>query len=578
MNFLEITQTKKFLYGELFLLFAFFCLRLINIDADLPSWNITNYTPVDEGTYAAMALNQYNYGEVNVRHQNIHNFTHYAHRNNVIGNLVVYLSMKLFGDNYFAFRFPSFVWTLATLVLLFLLLKRNLKEGPYKNCLLLAGTAIPVFNFIYTVAGRVVEPSTPRMFLITLIAYCYFSNLKTAVKFLIMGFLSAVAVMLVYMANAFMIIPCLWACWQSWRDEKSFVAIIYYILGCSIGYVIGEAYYLTVWDTSFFINSLQAVSDFSNIAGYKPSFSFRKIIKNAETFFQTNVIAYNVFLTAFLLSMAPVVLYGILKQKDKKMTFCFLSVTGLFIQCLYADDYIVRKQIVIYPFLVLLMFLSVNYLKSCLKYMKNVFQKYKKSLNYVYFISFSFLFSGTMFLLKAATHKKKSDFSSFDKGVAYIVFLICVVYAVKMILSKKRIKAITTAFGALFIADIFMNICFTSEYVWFKPKFGEKRIMQMFKNYFNSGYVLGEWAYSYTLYNDIKPVEGKYDMLAKTAKRHPYLQILLYDDYSIDSVFIDKLEENGLKFEQFKTLPRFFKTDGRKRPFALYRIVRMEEE
>ena len=59
---LKKKEVSWILGGGLFILFLI--TRLLFLDADLPPWGVINYQPADEGAYAMMALNKYNYGKI----------------------------------------------------------------------------------------------------------------------------------------------------------------------------------------------------------------------------------------------------------------------------------------------------------------------------------------------------------------------------------------------------------------------------------------------------------------------------------------------------------------------------------
>ena len=123
-SLLAVARSKGFFLCALAVLLCVCSLRICNLDWDLPSWGISLYTPLDEGTYVSMALNKYNYGVVNCEHLAVPSRTDFAHRNNVIGNAVAFCSLALVGDTYTGLRLPSVLWALGTLLLMFFVLVR----------------------------------------------------------------------------------------------------------------------------------------------------------------------------------------------------------------------------------------------------------------------------------------------------------------------------------------------------------------------------------------------------------------------------------------------------------------------
>ena len=57
-------KNKKNAWICILLFFLFIISRLLFLDEDLPPWGIINYQPIDEGSYAILALNQYNYDAI----------------------------------------------------------------------------------------------------------------------------------------------------------------------------------------------------------------------------------------------------------------------------------------------------------------------------------------------------------------------------------------------------------------------------------------------------------------------------------------------------------------------------------
>ena len=111
MNLKKILSAKLFPLLYMFIVGIFFITRLLFLDSDLPPWGIINYQPVDEGTYSMMALNLYNYGDITpeIFNGDIEYITSPHIRINVIGNALIYMCLKLFGDNYWGLRVSSVI-------------------------------------------------------------------------------------------------------------------------------------------------------------------------------------------------------------------------------------------------------------------------------------------------------------------------------------------------------------------------------------------------------------------------------------------------------------------------------------
>ena len=129
-------KDKKLFHKEIFqkiicaLLILLFFIRIINIEADIPQNYLVNYLSIDEGIYGNLALNLQNWGSlmyplkvsgVGLRHNP-------QILLNIIGNLIIYIFMFIFGDNYYGFRlgivFIAFL-TLVFIILSVIKLKKN---------------------------------------------------------------------------------------------------------------------------------------------------------------------------------------------------------------------------------------------------------------------------------------------------------------------------------------------------------------------------------------------------------------------------------------------------------------------
>lgn len=115
---LDLRRVRLSLWGILALVYF---LRVLNIDADLPPWGVLGYQPIDEGIYSALAINAYNYGTLSLADIYPGGYSLVSSQDiaSPIMNLVVYLGMKLFGDNYFGFRVGSVVIGFVSLLVIY---------------------------------------------------------------------------------------------------------------------------------------------------------------------------------------------------------------------------------------------------------------------------------------------------------------------------------------------------------------------------------------------------------------------------------------------------------------------------
>ena len=164
--------------------FIIFSLRLLFIDSDISTpWGMLNYQPIDEGIYANLALNKINFGSINPNTTLNGKYEYLMQPHvivNIFGNTIVYIGLKLFGDNFLGFRVGSIFISFITTIIIYFTLNNIIKE----NCFNKRNTGffsliLPVLtlyfslNFVYYNASRLVEPTIYRMFFLTLVLFIF---------------------------------------------------------------------------------------------------------------------------------------------------------------------------------------------------------------------------------------------------------------------------------------------------------------------------------------------------------------------------------------------------------------------
>ena len=105
----KITNSRLILLIAVILVAALYCLRVFNLDQDLPAWGVAFYQPKDEGCYALLAVNEWEYGTIAPENPFAEGTTMLVQehvRTNLLGNLLEIASFHLFGDNYYGLRMP----------------------------------------------------------------------------------------------------------------------------------------------------------------------------------------------------------------------------------------------------------------------------------------------------------------------------------------------------------------------------------------------------------------------------------------------------------------------------------------
>ena len=208
-NLFQKRIVQKIIYVLLFLLFF---VRIINIEADIPQTYLVDYSSTDEGIYANLALNLQNWGTL-MHPLKVSGITLKHNPQiilDIIGNLVTYVFMYIFGDNYYGFRLG--VVFIAFLTVVFIIISiRNLKKNyGIKNYYFEIFTLIFLdTSFIFYSASRVVEPTIFRLFFSAIILWTFVSVRKNSLKSFLIGFFTTISIFLVYVNNTFLILGIL---------------------------------------------------------------------------------------------------------------------------------------------------------------------------------------------------------------------------------------------------------------------------------------------------------------------------------------------------------------------------------
>ncbi|GAA0083780.1 hypothetical protein UT300007_02190 [Clostridium sp. CTA-7] len=593
-----INSKKIYIIFALFICLIF-SLRIINLDSDLPPWGIVNYQPIDEGSYSILALNKINHGEMNpsISDFNIEVYTPPHVRVNVIGNGISYLSMRLLGDNYYGYRMVSIICSLAIFILIYLTLKELTKyyaeHSIKRKWFILMIMLFLATDFTFLVASRVVEPSIVRAFMNILAVYFYIKlRDKDKLRYFSLGIISTLSILFVYITNVFIYIPCGLVLLLYLLEKKYktfFMNSAFFLLGVGVAILIVEPYYRIVWDTSGIANMFSAIKDFSSVSGYETSNAIKGYFKNIVMFLSSNIFLYNPLLLAASLISLVVNLYNAIKQKNEILLFSVTAIIGLLLQTLYSQDYIIRKIIVIYPVLIVNIFLMSFYIKDIIEKIIGIKEKNKRiklkiSSLVLLLIVTSITICAISFRMFIFSDGTINDFERIDK----LLIIVLGISSVLIIIICQVINLFKKAFNEnlnltfLFISIIIslsLSLYMSIKYVYINPTFTEKQVMVELGKVAKDNYVLGEYENGFALYNDIKPVLNTYSKIGEFIEEDG---VEYYFDYyfnpSIEGEknFIDNVVFQNSEYTVYpiKVFERNFTTFGVSRSMALYKKVK----
>lgn len=333
----------------------FIASRIFILDSDIPSWDKTNYSPVDEFYYTTQAFEIV---------EGIHSpdgklLTPQSSAYNILEQLATAGSLYLLGDNYYGLRIPSVIAGLIVLICLYqIVLKRFGVNYAITFSLLL------ILEQSFTLATKIAEPTIFRMAAASILLLFFTSHEFTNRNHIrAIGFATCFAWLFIYPTNAFLGLFGLIIVATS-NPNNITKSITNYFIGfilCAIFYLLS---YHFLGNT---VSDLTAtVSIFSGrvTPGVDTGFLKQTIIKLASitkaNFFELHpsfLIAFtasSIFITALFLKRNK-----LLTRTDKIIlifTICFL------LQCAFINDYPKRKLVFILPACIYLCMLAANLL------------------------------------------------------------------------------------------------------------------------------------------------------------------------------------------------------------------------
>lgn len=591
MNLKKILSAKLFPLLYMFIVGIFFITRLLFLDSDLPPWGIINYQPVDEGTYSMMALNLYNYGDITpeIFNGDIEYITSPHIRINVIGNALIYMCLKLFGDNYWGLRVSSVICGLITLFLFFLIIKalssRYKMEGQTRHWVNLISLVYFTLDFDFVMACRVVETSIYRLLFVMLVILLFVKyNRSIFLKFTFLTIVATLSVLGVYITNVFVYLAIFITLigygvkYGKRTFGKGFMGLI---CGGIIGLIPLEIYYIKVWNTTAVKNMFDTIGSFSSQTGYTSSFSLRALLRTSTHFLASNVNLYNVAFLELIILSIPFLLYLIIKKKDLNVLFLVALIVSLYLQTLFSEDYIVRKYIILYPLYFIILCIVISHRAAIQKlFYEMISDKHahrNKLLIYIYTILTTLICICIIwFRFCRISDGTINDFSRKDIIILSIIEIASIFLAMIVFYNFiQNNKKLITYFIVVLVCALSAHIYLDFNYIYINPTYTEKQCMIDIGKTVGDGYVIGSFfPMGYTLYNDIKPVITSDDQRAASMENHNELWCLDYTDTN-DTVIRDYLDylfkDSKIQLKNYQDFHRNFSTFGICRDVALYK-------
>lgn len=538
---LDLRRVRLSLWGILALVYF---LRVLNIDADLPPWGVLGYQPIDEGIYSALAINAYNYGTLSLADIYPGGYSLVSSQDiaSPIMNLVVYLGMKLFGDNYFGFRVGSVVIGFVSLLVIYSLTCRLFEKcetiAPYKWAASFLAVLIMTISFVFYNASRIVEPSIYRMLSVLLVAWFFAGSRYTLpVRSFFIGLLVVGSVFFIYATNVFLglaVIGYLTLLIIQKRSDEARAYLLWGFVGCFCAYLLALLYY-GIWGTSPLANLLSLLGAFggTSSSGYGSSYAIGGMlgaVKNARDFFSSNVVLYCLPVAGICCGLGPVLARSSIRPIRESLTCLILICVGMLLQTLAASDFIVRKQLVIFPIFVLLTVVEIATLIS-----ERHMTKRERALVCVSIsIACAWLLYIAWYRACGADTSVVTavDYSQTDKKIIFLTAGSSVILLAALLgaILRKKPLAMSAAIALLVGASFLQNGLFLYKYNHLYQTYSDRDAMIALGKMTDGQVVAGDYAYGFTLYNDYLPLKNDRNVIKEYLGKHPDALFLDYAD------------------------------------------------
>lgn len=566
-----------------------YCTRIAGLDADGAPWGVASYQPIDEGTYGNLALNFINFGSINPNdfYKGHYEFLMQPHViSGLLQNLVILPCMMLLGDNYYGLRMGCVAVGLVTVVLAYKSTKMIVEsaggsEVAGNTCGYISACAL-LFSFPFCAATRVVEPSLFRMLFVLIVTTVLISRaIPIEVKAAASGFLTVISVFLVYVTNVFLgLVLAAYCVYVMLADgpKIAFRYMLFCFLGALAAYGLSFAYY-TYWDTTPLKNLFDTISAFANDPTESHSSNYviglNGVKENIKAFAIANIELYSIpGLMVFALAIPG---FRSLWNSNARASIVVLGATvaGFFLQTVFVQDYVVRKEIVVFPSFIMLATLFVW--KSVDSFGSPKRSMYSGVLILLYIVSAFFIIS--LVVLRcfkinnlAITYLDYSDVDVMALMVVAIATLAVGAVSVfcSLIGTKKALCVCLACFAVLYIG---LNSSFVLRYYVLNQTFTDKQICIDLGERVGDGVVSGEFENGFTVYNNIHPLLNRSEVLQKYLAED---QAMRYFDYA--GMRHLQVEDNAVIgiLSADESYARSFEAFGASRDMALYSFKSLE--
>ena len=506
-------------------LLLLFCLRVICLDLDSPTYSLLNYTRADEGHYAMQAIKNMMIEEMQ-RAQALDGGQYRTWDSSAcfLCTLLCSITLKLFGRNFYGLRLAAFLAGFISFVLTLKLISCE-EERKKKNShwiLVMIGICIS-FNFPYLIACRFIDPGIFRIMILSITMYLVWRecSLFGEPRYFLLGIASTLSIVWGYLTNIFLFVPIAMLLLHDLINKQKIGKKVRDLaLGIIVSYFVGEICIYITQKTTFIATSLRI---FQTMGDSRVSLSLNDFINNFIYLGMGNIFSYNAIFTILAIISVVYVMISGYQKNDKFRIWLAWLIVGFLVQSIFTNDALIRKSIVIYIFLMVAIAYAAIDWTDILKYFSQL-SNLKKGAIYVAFALVVMVW--LEFSKRRLGLIEEMDFSSPQKMIfiGLNIAIVCILFGGLLAIKRMPGKGLWILVTLMILPEIFMGGKYFSE-----AEYGDKEIMIKLNEYVGENYVLGGYPFAYCLYNNIIPISSTYDKFFME-ERDERAKVLLEND------------------------------------------------
>ncbi len=375
----------------------FLSTRTIFLESDTPPLSETLLFPEDEFFYTTGGFNLYHHGDILYQHQPYlkPDASLISSPMNIFAS---YAGLSVLGNNYYALRMPAVIASCFAFLFILLLIQKTITLERSPPALLLLPALYLALNFSFIMSARVFEPTIFRMswmllclwLLVTLVPE---KKTPSPTVSFSLGLLSCISFLFIYPSNLFVTAGTGFAILTlslSGGWKSTIRNCLMCLMGISLGAGLFYFYLISIYDGAILDGILSSISPYksrANIGENAQNGTFiLKTISNILATMGANVFRFNTGL--FIIFMVTVPLYAshVIRER-KNIDLVIASFMLLFsIQCLFINDFPSRKQIMMLPFLLLILIRVIQKHEDIRLWVLSSDRRKKFARGYFYFV------------------------------------------------------------------------------------------------------------------------------------------------------------------------------------------------